>query len=167
SVFPDEITQTECRQIIEILKGTHFRRLLELGVPEGVTIAHKVGYVPSAGVVGDVGIVFSEGAPYIFVMYVWDGVNITNSLQQVLQDWTLIEDVSRLVYNYFNPNEPMLQTRQPDISDRGAACVMPYSGAEINLEDINQNRLDVDGNPLISACYDWPDCRPFDNWGRD
>ncbi len=167
SVFPDEITQTECRQIIEILKGTHFRRLLELGVPEGVTIAHKVGYVPEAGVVGDVGIVFSEGAPYIFVMYVWDGVNITNSLQQVLQDWTLIEDVSRLVYNYFNPNEPMLQTRQPDISDRGAACVMPYSGAEINLDDINQNRFDEDGNPLPSACYFWPSCIPFDNWGRD
>ncbi|MBI5929099.1 MAG: serine hydrolase [Chloroflexi bacterium] len=167
SVFPDEITQTECKEIIELLKGTHFRRLLELGVPEGVTIAHKVGYVPDAGVVGDVGIVFSNGAPYIFVMYVWDGVNIDNAGVQVTQDWTLIEDVSRLVYNYFNPSEPLLQTRQPDLVYQGAACVMPYSGAEINLEDINQNRFDINGDPLPSACYFWPSCIPFDNWGHD
>lgn len=167
TVFPEEITQTECRQIIEILKGTHFRRLSELGVPEGVPIAHKVGYVPEAGVVADVGIVFSDGAPYIFVMYVWDGANVNNGQQQVLQDWTLIEDVSRIVYNYFNPTEPMLQTRQPDLQLSGAACVLPYSGAEINLDDINQNRFDVDGNPLPSACYGWHNCVPFDNWGRD
>ncbi len=167
SVFPDEITQTECRQIIEILKGTRFHRLLELGVPEGVTVAHKVGYVPASGVVGDVGIVFSDGAPYIFVMYVWDAVNINAPGIQVTQDWTLIEDVSRLVYNYFNPDVPLLQTRQPYLADRGAACVMPYSGAEINLDDINENRFDIDGDPLPSACYDWSACKPFDNWGQD
>ncbi|HLA43501.1 MAG TPA: hypothetical protein VJZ27_08710, partial [Aggregatilineales bacterium] len=44
AVYPEDITQDECQQMIEVLTGVRFSRFSELGVPEGVEIAHKVGY---------------------------------------------------------------------------------------------------------------------------
>jgi hypothetical protein len=163
TVFPDEITQTECQQMLEILHGTRFKRLAELGAPQDVRLAHKVGYADET--VADAGVVFSPGGDYIFVMYVWepdtDGNGLTN-----LDKWDLIADVSRIVYNYFNPDQPLQQTRPSVNPLGGAACVIPFSPTDINLSDIDAGRFDAQGNPLPTACYDWPNCRAFDNWGQ-
>lgn len=164
TVFPDEITQTECQQILEIMSGTRFERFTELGTPQEVRIAHKVGYNDET--VADVGIVFSPGGDYVFVIYVWEEDLDFNGLTN-LSTWDLIGDVARIVYNYFNPDTPLLQTRRPVNPAGGAACVLPYNGSEINLNDIDANRFDENGNPLPTACYDYPDCRPFDGWGSD
>lgn len=165
SIFPDEITQTECQYIIELLKGTHFLQMMELGVPEGVEIAHKVGYF--ADIFGDAGIVFSPGGDYIFVMYVWEVDRENDGLTDVYK-WPMIGDVSRIVYNYFNPDQPLLQTRTPVSELGGAFCVMPASGYDIDLTDINAHRLDEYNNPIPGeSCYAYPECRLFDNWGRN
>ncbi|MCB9436077.1 MAG: serine hydrolase [Anaerolineales bacterium] len=166
SIFPDEITQEECNWILNLLRGTHFIHMMELGVPEGTDFAHKVGYVGET--FGDAGIVFSPGGDYVFVMYVWErgGVDGQGSLTDI-RKWSMIGDVNRIVYNYFNPDQPMLQTRPPVSPLTGAACVMPLPGFEINLYDITENRFDEYGNPIPGvACYDSPECRPFDNWGQ-
>ncbi|MBZ0308429.1 MAG: hypothetical protein K8I82_20355, partial [Anaerolineae bacterium] len=59
-----------------------------------------------------------------------------------------------------------LVPRQPLNPFGGAACVMPTTSEEISLNDIDAGRFDANGNPLPSACYDYPNCRPFDNWGQ-
>lgn len=163
AIYPEEITQTECRWMIELLEGTRFFRLAELGVPEGVTFAHKVGYAGEE--VADAGIVFSPGGDYVLVTYLWDqDLDLLGT--QALARWDLLADISRIVYNYFNPDAPMTQPRTPPQPLGGEGCVLPLSGSEINLNDINQGRFDENGNPLSSACYDWPNCRPFRGWGQ-
>lgn len=163
TIYPDDITQVECQQMIEVLSGVKFSRFSELGVPEGVEVAHKVGY--GAETFGDVALVFSPNKDYVFVMYIWEDDLTNRGLTDILK-WPLIDETARIVYNYFNPNEPNLVPQQPYNPFGGAACVLPNTAAEINLNDIDANRFDENGNPLPTACYDWPFCKPFDNWGQ-
>jgi len=164
AVFPEEITQEECQQMIEILSGVKFFRFSELGVPEGVEIAHKVGYGQET--VGDVAMVFSPNTDYVFVMYIWED-DIDNDSITELDKWELIDETSRIVYNYFNADAPLAERRAPVNPLGGAACVLPLTSEEININNIDANRFDTDGVPVPSACYDWPVCKPFDNWGLE
>jgi beta-lactamase class A len=164
TIFPEEITQTECRWMIEILRGTRFMRFSELGVPLGTDIAHKVGYAGET--FGDAAIVFSPGGDYVFVMYVWETDSDNNGLTDI-NKWDMIADVSRIVYNYFNPAQPMAQTLTSPNPLGGVECVLPYSVDDISFTDINSGRFDDEGIPLPTACYGGlePHCRDFDNWG--
>ncbi len=163
TIYPDDITQVECQQMIELLTGVKFSRFSELGVPAGVTVAHKVGY--GGETFGDVALVFSPNKDYVFVMYIWEDDLTNRGITDILK-WPLIDETARIVYNYFNPNEPNLVPQQPYNPYGGAACVLPNTAAEINLNDIDSGRFDENGNPLPTACYDWPVCRAFDNWGQ-
>jgi hypothetical protein len=166
TIFPNEITQTECRWILELLEGTRFFRLGELGLPEDREVAyyaHKVGYGGEA--VADAGVVFSPGGDYVLVMYLWD-TRLDEFGQTLQQRWDLLAEVSRIVYNYFNPEAPVTQPRTPPNPLGGEGCVLPGTVGEINLDDIDENRFDENGNPLPSACYDWPRCVPFNGWGN-
>jgi hypothetical protein len=78
----------------------------------------------------------------------------------------LFGEVSRITYNYFNMDAPLLTQRLPPNEFGGAACVLPNDPATINLNDVNSSRFDGDGNPLASACYDWPTCRQFNGWNQ-
>lgn len=162
AIFSEEITQTECQEMIELLSGVKFWRFSELGVPPGVKVAHKVGYGQET--VGDVALVFSPATDYIFVMYIWEA-DLDNDRLTELDKWDMIDEVSRLVYNYFNPDQPLAQRREPPNPLGGEGCVLPKTVEEINLNDIDANRFDADGNPVPTACYDWPLCLPFDGWG--
>lgn len=164
TIFPQEITQTECRWMIEILRGTNFARFSELGVPEGTDVAHKVGYAIET--FGDAAIVYSPGGDYVFVMYVWETDNDGNGITDI-DKWDIIGDVSRIVYNYFNPSQPLPQTRTSPNPQGGIACVLPRSVEDISFSDIDAGRFDENGDPLPTACYDYPNCRDFDNWGRN
>jgi hypothetical protein len=108
-------------------------------------------------------------------MYVYERDTDGNNLP-TLAAWELIEEVSRLTWNYFNPDQPLLQRRAP-ISPYGAVdCISfnPQNPELIDLNDINANRLDADGNPLPTACYggrihysaNTGQCLPWDNYGR-
>ena len=165
AVFPEEITRDECTQMIEVMRGVKFSRFSELGIPDGTDIAHKVGYGQET--VGDVALIFSPGADYVFSIYIWEE-DLDNDFITELDKWDMIDEIARIVYNYFNPNAPLAEPRDPYNPLGGAACVLPNVDAieEINLNDIDQNRFDANGDPVPSACYDWPQCRPFDNWGQ-
>jgi hypothetical protein len=78
----------------------------------------------------------------------------------------LFGEVSRIVYNYFNMDTPLLTQRFPPNAFGGAACVLPTDSATVNLNDVNSSRFDGDGNPLPTACYDWPTCREFIGWDQ-
>ncbi|NLX10100.1 MAG: serine hydrolase [Chloroflexi bacterium] len=165
TVYPYDFTQTECTQMIEVMSGNRIDRLMELGIPLGTRIAHKNGWGPQTS--GDAGIVYSPGATYIFVMYTWEADTDNNGVP-TLASWELIEEASRLVYNYFNPAAPMFERRDPILPTTAIDCVTvdPTHPEYVDLNNINANRIDENGNPVSGACYGGHGhCRPFDNWG--
>jgi len=101
AVFPGEITQQECRDMIDTLDRNNYPNLLEAGSPDGVRIAHKHGFVTDGfGAtlsIGDAGIVYTPSGSYILVIYfdhpihlIWDPAS------------TLFANLARAVYNYYN-----------------------------------------------------------------
>jgi beta-lactamase class A len=118
TAYPDgEFNQTECRQMLNILSNNNLERLLQAGIPPGVTIAHKNGWLND--VHGDAGIVFSpNGRNYVIAVYVWEATEFF-SFERA---WPLIEGISRATWNYFNPENPLIAPRQ-DIPETAQDCV--------------------------------------------
>jgi beta-lactamase class A len=102
AVFPGQLTQEDCRSMIVYLSRNAQAGLLRGGLPDGTQVAHKHGWAVDKvdglmHAVADSGIIYSPGGNYIMSVYVGD----TN---QVLYDTanSLIQNLSRAVYNYFN-----------------------------------------------------------------
>jgi hypothetical protein len=145
TAFPDgEFTQLECRQMLNLMSANDLGRLLQGGIPEGVPIAHKNGWLED--VHGDAGIVFApNGRNYIIAVFVWENGDFF-SFERA---WPLIEGVSRAAWNYFVPEQPLIAPRT-DLPEQAIDCnefSPPYG--EVNLNDINSWR---DGGVSI----DWP-----------
>jgi beta-lactamase class A len=100
-LFPTELTQAECQEILSLMAGNRIGSLIEEGVPETVTIAHRHGWINDTH--GDAGIVFSPKGDYIIVTIMyrpdWLEWEISSPLQA---------DISRATYNFFNFDEPYL-----------------------------------------------------------
>lgn len=162
AVFPNDFTQRECQQMIEVMSGNRIDRLIELGLPPGTEVAHKNGW--GAETTGDAGIIFAPNGDYIFVMYVWERDLDGNNLPTI-QSWELIEEASRLTYNYFNPQTALYQRREPINPLTAIDCVTVRSADQVNLMDIDENRVDENGDPLPGACYGGAgECREFTGW---
>jgi beta-lactamase class A len=101
AVFPGDISQNECRTMITYLARNKIAVLLEAGLPEGVQIAHKHGWITSNDglihTIGDAGIIYTTGGNYILTIYLYHPV-------QLLFDPAnqLVAQLSSAVYNYFN-----------------------------------------------------------------
>lgn len=101
AVFPGEISQSECRQMIDLLTKNLLPALIPAGIPEGTRIAHKHGWITELdGYVhtySDAAIIYSPGGNYILVIYLYHPV-------QALWDEAnqLMADLSQAVYNYYN-----------------------------------------------------------------
>jgi hypothetical protein len=99
AVFPQEIRPEECRTILSLLSENRIGVLIEAGVPEGTRVAHKHGWTESPlTTLADAGIVFSPDGPYVLSIYIWNDT-------EMIWDPTsrMVADLSRAVYNYFNP----------------------------------------------------------------
>jgi beta-lactamase class A len=94
--FSGEVTRAECEAIIELLGRNRTATLIEAGVPEGTTVAHKHGF-GSGDTIADAGIVFSRGGDYVIVIYLWHPVYL-----EWEQSAPIVANVSRMVYSYFN-----------------------------------------------------------------
>jgi len=100
AVFPNEITQDKCQQMINYLESDKLGMLIQAGVPDGTLVAHKHGWVSTNGIIntiGDAGIVYSPGGNYILVVFlhhpdqlIWDPAS------------RLIAELSMAAYNYYN-----------------------------------------------------------------
>lgn len=102
AVFPGQITQNECRLMISYLTKNRIAVLIEAGVPEGVPVAHKHGWLtdPRDGLIhtiSDAGIIYSPGGNFILVIYLYDQ-------QQLLFDPAnaLVASITQSIYNYYN-----------------------------------------------------------------
>jgi hypothetical protein len=99
--FPGEITQEECRLMIEYMKKDREPYMLTAALPEGTQAARKHGYYgSSAGVnttIGDAGIVFTPGGDFVLVVFL-------NNPELLLFDPAnqLMARLALAVYNYYN-----------------------------------------------------------------
>lgn len=93
--YPDELTPAECQQIFEAMQLNRIEAFVEAGVPAGVPIAHKHGWIGDTH--GDAAVVFSPGGDYVFVVALH---------QPEWLEWEtsnpLIGELSRLAYAHFN-----------------------------------------------------------------
>lgn len=122
--LPGAFTQSECQTMIEVMSGNRIGTLIEVGVPEGVPVAHKHGWINDTH--GDAALVLSPGGAYIFVMMLHNPVWLNFSDSE-----PLITESSRLVYNYFNPDAPMPAVRVDDGIGDVAACNASLLGSPI------------------------------------
>lgn len=135
TAYPDgEFTQNECRQMIELMSANDLERLLQGGIPEGVRISHKNGWLTS--MVGDAGIVYSpNGRNYLISVYLWEEAEF----QDFERLWPLLESISRATWNYFNPDDALLTPRE-DLPATAQECegnYLPPTPDLVNLNDIN------------------------------
>jgi beta-lactamase class A len=99
-VFGGQITQEECRTMIDYLSQNKMPSLLEAGVPDVTEVAHKHGWVTTNGIMktlGDAGIIYSPGGEYVLVVFM-------NHPQQLIWDnaSNLVARISEAVYNFYN-----------------------------------------------------------------
>jgi beta-lactamase class A len=161
AAFPDNYTQSECKEMIELLSGNLIGRMIELGVPPGTRVAHKNGWGPVNGGYNssDAGIVYTPGGNYILSMYMWEELKSGQEIGSLLP-WEVMEGISRIVYNYFNPDNPLLQSRVPENPNGAIDCVMPnpQTPEKLDLNNISNGRFDANGLVVPDACYNYPQC---------
>lgn len=97
AVFPGQIDQAACKQMIEFLQEDKLGALIQGGVPEGTAVAHKHGWDIDLTQYSDAGIVYTPGGNYVLTIYVynpgggnWDVVS------------PMYAQLSRAIYNFFN-----------------------------------------------------------------
>ena len=104
--YPNIFSPRTCQDMIDIMATNDLRNMLGAGIPSWVKLAHKHGFsgydVPWGDTRGEVGIVFSPGANWLVSFYIWQDTPWINwGINQ-----PLYRDVSNMLYNYFNPDDP-------------------------------------------------------------
>lgn len=103
----------ECRQMLHVMSSNTVDALLKAGVPEGTRVAHKHGWINDTH--GNAAVIFTPGGDYVLVVMLhqptW--LNFQESLP-------LIAEVSRAVYNYYNPQAPLEEIREGFIPETEA-----------------------------------------------
>ncbi len=164
AILPDNLSQTKCKQMVELMSGNKINRLIELGVPDGTRVAHKNGWggTPNYGAnVSDAAIVYTPGGNYVLVAFMWEAKANQDGLPSSMIGWESIEGISQIVYNFFNPAVPLTTARTP-INPIGAiGCVMPSAQDKIDFTNINNGRFDKNGRVVPDACYFWPSCNEY------
>jgi hypothetical protein len=99
AAFPGQVRPEECQHMLDLLSENKIGILLEQGVPEGTRVAHKHGWTDSPlDSIGDAGVIYSAGGNYVVSLFLW---NTPDMLFEPTS--TLIANLSRAIYNYFNP----------------------------------------------------------------
>jgi beta-lactamase class A len=105
AVFPGEVTQTECRLMISYLARNNIAVLLQAGVPEGVQVAHKHGWITeNDGLIHtmcDAALFYSPGGNYIITLYMYHPVQVIFDVAN-----QLAAELSNAIYNYYNITGP-------------------------------------------------------------
>ncbi|HZD11769.1 MAG TPA: serine hydrolase [Candidatus Binatia bacterium] len=107
-VFRDSITPGECREIIDVMAHNNIDAFVEEGVPPGIPVAHKHGWVAETH--GDAAIVELPGSPYVLVV----ALHRPGWLEWA-ESTQIIAQLSRLTYAHFaDPNAYSPATLQHD-----------------------------------------------------
>ncbi len=103
AMFPRELATQKCRGMLRTLRADDIPAMLRAGVPEGIQVAHKHGWV--AEVHGDAGIISTPGGDYVLVVMLRDRTWLNYA-----DSFPTIAEISRMVYNAFNPADALTQT---------------------------------------------------------
>jgi beta-lactamase class A len=95
AAYPGEITAAECLEMLDLMKSNRIGTLIEEGLPENMSIAHKHGWIDDTH--ADAGIVFSPASHYVLAIFVHQ-----QGWLEFEQSGPLIADIAHVVYNYFN-----------------------------------------------------------------
>ena len=103
--FPGQFDPRECRQMLHVMSNNTVDALLKAGVPADTRVAHKHGWIDETH--GNAAVFFTPGGNYVMVMLLHqpEWLFFGESLP-------VIAEVSRLVYNYYNPDAPMPEIRE-------------------------------------------------------
>ena len=110
AVFDDAIAGRECRQMLHVMSNNTVDALLKSGVPADTRVAHKHGWIPDTH--GNAALFFTPGGDYVVAMMLFqpEWLNFQESLP-------LFSEVSRRIYNHFNPGNPQAAGREWHIPD--------------------------------------------------
>jgi uncharacterized protein YraI len=108
--FPGAYTPSECRQMLHAMSSNKIGALIEAGVPPGTRVAHKHGWI--ADTHGDAGIVFTPGGNFVLVTILHNPTWLDFS-----ESFPLIAEITRAVYNYYNPTAPLEQVREETVPE--------------------------------------------------
>lgn len=110
--FAGQFEPRECRQMIHVMVNNNVDALLKAGVPADTRVAHKHGWINDTH--GNAAIFFTPGGDYVIVMMLHqpEWLNFEESLP-------VIAEVSRTVYNYYNPDAPQTFIRDGYIPEAG------------------------------------------------
>ena len=103
AAYGESINSAECEQIIDVMFENRIGSLIEEGVPAGTPIAHRHAWIGDTH--ADAGIVYSPGGDYVvsIIMFQHDWLPWERSSP-------LMADISRATYNYFNFDNPFLDS---------------------------------------------------------
>ncbi len=97
AVFPGQINQAACQQMVQYLQEDKLGTMIQAGVPEGTIVAHKHGWDINLNQWSDAAIVYTPGGDYVLTIYVYNPGG---------GDWAVISplyaELSCAIYNYFN-----------------------------------------------------------------
>lgn len=95
----------ECRQMLHVMSNNTVDALLKAGVPADTRVAHKHGWIPDTH--SNAAVFFTPGGDYIVVMMVFqpEWLDFSESLPTMAE-------ISREIYNYYNPETPMTAIRE-------------------------------------------------------
>ncbi len=112
--FPGKYSPRECRQILHVMSSNTVDALLKTGAPSDTRVAHKHGWI--ADTHGNAAVFFTPGGDYVLVMMLYqpEWLDFQVSLP-------LMSEVSRQVYNYYNPDTPAAAIREGYIPEM-AGC---------------------------------------------
>lgn len=100
ALYPEEITPAECQYLIDLLARNEEGNLIRFGVPEEMTVAHKHGWAYNTH--GDAGIVYTPGGDYVIAEFLYADTD----WMPVSLSFPLLRELSRSVFNYYNPDAP-------------------------------------------------------------
>ncbi|HVO44070.1 MAG TPA: serine hydrolase, partial [Aggregatilineales bacterium] len=100
--FSDAFDTNKCRQMLRALSADRIGKLFEAGLPPGTLIAHKHGWIDDTR--GDAAIIFTPGGNYILTLEMHTR---SNQFSDYKGTFLVASEVSRLVYNAYNPDRPV------------------------------------------------------------
>lgn len=108
--YPGLYESRECRQMLHVMSSNNVDALLRAGVPEEIRVAHKHGWIFDTH--GNAALFFTPGGDYIITM-------MLHQPSWLIYDESLpvIADVSRRVFNFYNPDAPLDEVREGFIPD--------------------------------------------------
>jgi uncharacterized protein YraI len=110
SAVPGAFDSRECHQMLDVMSDNNLAEplLMSAGVPQNTRVAHKHGWTNDTH--GNAGIVFTPGGNYVLVVALHNP-----SWLDFSESFPLITEISRNIYNYYNPSAQVKEDRQPYI----------------------------------------------------